>query len=122
MGGRIHGFLGGVLLTLLLTYYTSEYIKKTQQNCSRSLETLDNIINHRVLTRYDEYAHTIPSNTKVEFIVRPFGESLKDIWNREIITFVNWAYLINWYKMGEKADAELNKLTDKIAALAFEKK
>lgn len=122
MGGRIHGFLGGVLLALLLTYYTGEYIKKNALVASRSLQMLDDIINKRMLSNYNEWDEVVPVTSKVEFVQRPFAESCKDIWNHEIIKGVNWLYSINWYKLGEKADELLNKLTDKIAHLAFEKK
>lgn len=122
MGGRIHGFLGGVLLALLLTYYTGEYIKKNASIASRSLQMLDDIINKRMLSTHNEWDDVVPVTSKVEFIQRPFAESCKDIWNKEIITAVNWLYSINWYRLGEKADELLNKLTDKLAHLAYEKK
>lgn len=122
MGGRIHGFLGGVLLALLLTYYTGEYIKKNASIASRSLQMLDDIINKRMLSTHNEWDDVVPVTSKVEFIQRPFAESCKDIWNQEIITAVNWLYSINWYRLGEKADELLNKLTDKLAHLAYEKK
>lgn len=122
MGGRIHGFLGGVLLALLLTYYTAVYIRKNQQFVSTLLQALDSLLNHRVLTKYDEWQHIQPVDAHVEYVLRPFSESCKDIWNGEMIKMVNWLYSINWYKLGEKADELLNKLTDSIAHQAFEKK
>ncbi|CAN3377073.1 hypothetical protein DIURU_002075 [Diutina rugosa] len=122
MGGRIHGFLGGVLLASSLTYYTGEYIKKNASIASRSLQMSDDIINKRMLSTHNEWDDVVPVTSKVEFIQRPFAESCKDIWNQEIITAVNWLYSINWYRLGEKADESLNKLTDKLAHSAYEKK
>lgn len=123
MGGRIHGFLGGVLLTSALTYYTGEYFRKNQQFVSSHLRTSDNIINNRILSDKDIAREAVPIS-KQENSVRRLNsvETCKDIWNDEIITMVNWIYRINWYEWGVKADKKLNELTDKVASSVVEKK
>ncbi|EMG50175.1 hypothetical protein SBY92_003680 [Candida maltosa Xu316] len=123
MGGRIHGFLGGVLLTTTLTYYTSEYISKNQQFISQQLRQSDYIINNRILSDADEKLRKnyVP-NSHISYSARAgFAETCKDIWNDEIITMVNWIYSLNWYKMGVDIDAKVNQLTDKFADSVIKK-
>ncbi|CAD1812688.1 hypothetical protein FOB58_005746 [Candida parapsilosis] len=122
MGGRIHGFLGGVLLTSALTYYTAQTFHHNQQFISQHLQQSNNIINNRILTD-SEYRNTALPNNHITLKQRvSFGETCKDIWNDEIIKMVNWIYGINWYKLGVKLDSEANKLTDKIAESLVNKK
>ncbi|CCG24872.1 hypothetical protein CORT_0G01890 [Candida orthopsilosis Co 90-125] len=122
MGGRIHGFLGGVLLTSALTYYTGQMFHRNQQFISQHLQQSNNIINNRILTD-SEYRNTAIPDNHIVIEERPdFVETCKDIWNEEIIKMVNWIYGINWYKLGIKLDNEANKLTDKIAESLVNKK
>lgn len=123
MGGRIHGFLGGVLLTSALTYYTGEYFRKNLKFVSTHLKASDNIINNRILTDRDTTREVIPISNQHKSITRlNTVETCKDIWNDEIIQIVNWIYGINWYQWGIKADKTFNELTDKVAASVVEKK
>ena len=115
--GRIHGFLGGVLLTSSLAYSTSQYINKNQQFISQNLRQSDYIINNRILSDADAKLREnyVPdSHVKYQSRVN-FAETCKDIWNEEIITMVNWVYSLNWYKMGLDIDAKVNLWTDRIA-------
>lgn len=123
MGNRIHGFLGGVFLTgsLALTY--TSYVKSSMEIVSNNLQDIDNTINNRILTDKDVEKDPQPLNRRVLTTHRPSVlETAKDIWNEEVITMVNWVYSINWYQWGLTADRKMNKLTDKIALLAVEKK
>lgn len=123
MGGRIHGFLGGVLLTSALTYYTGEYLFKNQQFVSSQLRKSDYIINNRILSDKDYNREVIPVSKQVNLVTRLSSlETSKDIWNDEIIKMVNWIYGINWYQWGVKADQKLIELTDKVATSVTEKK
>lgn len=115
--GRIHGFLGGVLLTSSLAYSTSQYINKNQQFISQNLRQSGYIINNRILSDADAKLREnyVPdSHVKYQSRVN-FAETCKDIWNEEIITMVNWVYSLNWYKMGLDIDAKVNQWTDRIA-------
>ncbi|ODV80248.1 uncharacterized protein CANTADRAFT_5904 [Suhomyces tanzawaensis NRRL Y-17324] len=123
MGGRIHGFLGGVLLTSALTYYTGEYFKKNQQFISHQLRVSDNTINNRILSDHDLKKELIPIDKRIGATTRVnFSETCKDIWNDEIIKMVNWVYGINWYQWGLTADKKLLSISDKIANSITEKK
>ncbi|KAK6453813.1 uncharacterized protein RJT20DRAFT_63529 [Scheffersomyces xylosifermentans] len=123
MGGRIHGFLGGVLLTSAFAYYTGEYIKKNEQFVSNQLRTTNHIINNRILTDTDLLKEAVPKSSHITVTQRPsFGETCKDIWNDEIITMVNWVYSINWYQFGLTVDKKLLELADKVASSVSEKK
>jgi altered-inheritance-of-mitochondria protein 5 len=115
MVGRIHGFLGGVLLASSFTYYTREYFRKNQQFISSSLHQSKNIIDNRILSDADINKEPVPVNNYVNTSHRGFAETYKDIWNEEIITMVNWIYSINWYKLGVNVDKQVVELTDRIA-------
>lgn len=115
MGGRIHGFLGGVLLTSALTYYTGEYFNKNQQFISHHLKSSNDIINNKVLSDRGNDILT-PIDKSVNYTRRQgIVETSKDIWNDEIIKMVNWIYSINWYQNLLKADEKYNNLTEKVA-------
>ncbi|KAI5952091.1 hypothetical protein KGF57_004220 [Candida theae] len=122
MGGRIHGFLGGVLLTSTLTYYTGQLFHRNQEFISQHLQASNHIINNRILTDSELRNTVIPNNHIVRNERANFAETCKDIWNEEIIKMVNWVYGINWYKLGIKLDDETKKLTDKIAESLVNKK
>ncbi|KAG5418378.1 hypothetical protein I9W82_003906 [Candida metapsilosis] len=122
MGGRIHGFLGGVLLTSALTYYTGQSFHQNQQFISHQLQQSNSIINNRILTDSEYRNRGIPNNHITLKQRVSFSETCKDVWNEEIIKMVNWIYGINWYKLGIKLDQEAGKLTDKIAESLIDKK
>ena len=114
MGGRIHGFLGGTLLTSAVIYYTGEYIKKDQQFISRQLRNSDTIINEGIILGKDSQPIiNAPRGTKV--INSGIIESSKDVWNEEITKMVNWVYSINWYNLGMRVDEKIGGLNDKVA-------
>ncbi|EDK47222.1 conserved hypothetical protein [Lodderomyces elongisporus NRRL YB-4239] len=121
MGGRIHGFLGGVLLTSALTYYTGQMFHTNSKFISQQLQQSNNTINNRILTDSDYKQVRIPNN-HITTTDRTFSETCKDIWNEEIIKMVNWVYGINWYKLGLKFDNESNRILDKVAELFVNKK
>lgn len=114
MGGRIHGFLGGVLLTASLTYYTGQYIEKSNRFVSGQLQHANAVVTDRILSNRG-IAKPIAVDNNIDLSTRPFSETAKDIWNDEIITMVNWVYGINWYSWGVLADKKLQDLTNKVA-------
>lgn len=114
MGGRIHGFLGGVLLTASLTYYTGQYIEKNQKFVSKQLRNADDVVNNRILSD-SGIPKPVAVDTRVDLHTRNFAETSKDIWNEEIIKMVNWVYGINWYSWGIAADKKILDLTSKVA-------
>ncbi|KAI5958450.1 uncharacterized protein KGF55_005793 [Candida pseudojiufengensis] len=122
MGGRIHGFLGGVLLTSALTYYTGQLFVNNAKFISQHLKQSNSIIQNKILT--DTYYKNleIPNNQITTYERPNFQETCKDIWNEEIIKMVNWIYSINWYKLGLTIDEEANKLTDRLAEQFVNKK
>ncbi|KAK6203006.1 uncharacterized protein RJT21DRAFT_119125 [Scheffersomyces amazonensis] len=123
MGGRIHGFLGGVLLTSAFAYYTGEYFKKNSTFISHQLQISDNVINNRILTNKDLLKELEPKSSHISTTDRVnFSETSKHIWNDEIITMVNWVYSINWYQWGLTVDKKFNQLLDKVAFSGVEKK
>lgn len=113
MGGRINGFLSGVLLTASLVYYTGEYIKKDQQFISKQLKVSDTIINEGIICGKDLQKPIQVPQKGNKIINGGFTESAKDIWNEEIYSFVNWVYSINWYRLGMKSDEKILRLLDK---------
>ncbi|ODV67185.1 hypothetical protein HYPBUDRAFT_153077 [Hyphopichia burtonii NRRL Y-1933] len=116
MGGRIHGFLGGVLLTSAFTYYTGQYFQKNQQVISHHLKTSNNIINNRILSDKDISTEIVPVDSRINYTSRPnIAETSKDIWNDEIIKMVNWIYSINWYQWMIDADKTVHNLKDKVS-------
>lgn len=122
MGGRIHGFLGGVLLTSALTYYTGEYFQKNLKFISHQLKASDNIINNRILSNTDLIKEGLPVSSHSHATTRvSFAETAKDIWNDEIIKTVNWVYGINWYQIGITADKKILGLTEKLVNSVKEK-
>lgn len=114
MGGRIHGFLGGVLLTASLTYYTGQYIEQNGKFVSKQLRHADFVVQERILSDRG-VLRPQAVDAGVSLHTRAFGETAKDIWNDEIIKMVNWVYSINWYSWGVAADRQLADLTSKVA-------
>lgn len=111
MSGRITSFLSGVLLTLSTTYFTGQYFDKNKDFASNQLRTANGIINNRILSDRDIAKERIPISKQVNELSRSDNvETCKDIWNNEVITFVNWVYGINWYDTGLKIDNKLYKL------------
>ncbi|EGW33951.1 uncharacterized protein SPAPADRAFT_134514 [Spathaspora passalidarum NRRL Y-27907] len=106
MGGRIHGFLGGVLLTSVFTYYTTEYIHKNQQFISQQLRQ-SNRITQRIVNQEAIPQDNTPRDSRILTTNRNFKETCKDIWNEEIITAVNWIYSIDWYDLGLNLDKKV---------------
>ncbi|ABN68247.1 predicted protein [Scheffersomyces stipitis CBS 6054] len=123
MGGRIHGFLGGVLLTSAFAYYTGEYIRKNEQFVSQQLRSANNIIQNKILTDRDLINESVPKSSHSISTQRvSVTETAKDIWNDEIIKMVNWVYSINWYQAGLTADRKVLEFADKLVASVSEKK
>lgn len=121
MGGRIHGFLGGVLLTSALTYYTGEYFHKKQQFISHHLRTSNDIINERILSNKPR-DELVAIDKSITYTSRQgVSEIAKDIWNEEVIKMVNWLYSINWYNIVVTTDKKISQLTDKVAQSVVEK-
>ncbi|RLV89565.1 hypothetical protein JA1_005081 [Spathaspora sp. JA1] len=112
MGGRIHGFLGGVLLTSVFTYYTTEYINKNQQFISQQLRQ-SNKITQRIINNEDIPIDNSPRDSHIKLTNREFKETCKDIWNEEIIKTVNRIYSIDWYDLGLDIDKKVLSLFTK---------
>lgn len=122
MGGRITSFLGGVLLTLSATYCTREYFNKNRDFVSNQLRTANGTINNRILTDRDIAKENVPISKQVTALSRSDNvETFKDIWNSEVINFVNWIYSINWYDMGMKIDSKLYSLFSSLTERQTEK-
>lgn len=116
MGGRIHGFLGGALLTSAFVYYTGEYIKKDQQFVSRQLRVSNTIVNEGIIEGKQLVKPVIPAEPRgTKQIHAGVWESAKDIWNEEVIYVVNRLYSINWYEFITGTGDQVNHLTDKAA-------
>lgn len=106
MGGRIHGFLGGLLLGLALTYYQAYQFHsngwKIQQLLRRAKATIDD---------RNKPAEVAPA--KVAFSYRPGGkETFADLWNDEVIRGVNWVYSINWVAVEENLELKVRRVAD----------
>ncbi|GMM36408.1 hypothetical protein DASC09_037330 [Saccharomycopsis crataegensis] len=109
MSGRIHGFLGGVLLTSSLTYLTALEFRKNRDIVSQSLITSKDIIENR----HNRDTTYVPGTNSINYNDRSnIRESFADIWNSEIIKGVNWVYSINWLAAGEKVERGLRKLVE----------
>ncbi|CAI5755883.1 unnamed protein product [Candida verbasci] len=113
MGGRIHGFLGGVLLTSTITYLTKQYIVKNSLFISDSLRSSNYTIQNKILSNKHYENLSIPNKHTTDEI-RSFNETCKDLWNEEIIKMVNWVYGINWYKIGMKIDEKTGEISSRL--------
>lgn len=103
MGGRINGFLGGVLLTGTITYLTTLEFHAKQLAVSNALKESNDTI----------YYHGRPVEPKsniISYKTRTLKESVKDIWNYEIINGVNWLYS---FDLGSWSKKMLDSLTPK---------
>lgn len=122
MGGRIHGFLGGVLLTSVATYYTGEYIRNNKAFVSAQLQNSKDIIEHQIVTDNHRQQPIVPVNKQYSETRRvSVLETSKDLWNDELIKAVNWVYSIDWYRFGVQTDQAINDLTDKVASIVERK-
>lgn len=121
MGGRIHGFLGGVLLTSVVTYYTGEFVRSNKLFVSAQLQASRDIIDHQIVAhkhiRDDTPVDKLYSEVRRVSVL----ETCKDLWNDEVIRAVNWVYSIDWYRFGVKTDEKIMELTDKVASMVEKK-
>lgn len=121
MGGRIHGFLGGVFVSSLVTYYTSDYLKKNQNFISTHLRASNDVV-HRILSP-DAAANTQSIvDKRLEYQTRNFTETCKDIWNDEVIRATNWIYGVDWYNLGISTDRAISNLFNRLVTSIGEKK
>ncbi|CDR43778.1 CYFA0S12e04236g1_1 [Cyberlindnera fabianii] len=89
MGGRIHGFLGGVLLTSCIAYYTSQEFKRNQEFVSKTIRETEAIIDNHGKPKVD-----VPR--AIEFQHRPsIKQTIADIWDDQILKVVHWTYSLN---------------------------
>lgn len=122
MGGRIHGFLGGVLLTSVATYYTGEFVRSNKLFVSSQLQSSRDIIEHQIISHKHGHDKIMPVNKLFEETRRvSILETSKDLWNEELIKAVNWVYSIDWYKFGVQTDQAIMDLTDKVASIVEKK-
>lgn len=108
MGGRIHGFLGGVLLTTSLAYYTSQEFKRNQEFVSKTIREAEAIIDE-----HDKPQKPVPRS--IEFQHRPsMKQTIADIWDEQILKGVHWVYSINVEKniaaAVESVESAINKV------------
>ncbi|CDK24284.1 unnamed protein product [Kuraishia capsulata CBS 1993] len=107
MGGRIHGFLGGVLLTASLTYLTALQIRKNRDIVCSSIREYESILESRnepIIPKSDIINYTSRATTL---------ETAKDIWNAELTKSVNWLYSIQWFEAGQKLLSNVESLSGK---------
>ncbi|KAH3664167.1 hypothetical protein OGAPHI_004881 [Ogataea philodendri] len=106
MAGRIHGFLGGVLLTGSLAYLTSREFRINQGIVSQSLRESSRIIEERNLP--------VPHQSNVlQYQDKTVSESIKDIWNHEVIKSVNYLYSLDFASVGESITKKIDQPAEK---------
>ncbi|KAG7697522.1 hypothetical protein KL930_000423 [Ogataea haglerorum] len=102
MTGRIHGFLGGVLLTGSIAYLTAREFRLNQAVISQSLKESSRIIEERDLP--------IPHQSNVlRFRQKSIAESIKDIWNHEVIKGVNYIYALDFSGVGDSITRSIDR-------------
>lgn len=115
--GAVHGFLGGVLLTSSVAYFTGQYVRDRARVVSRHLSDAERTIHNRILSDADLVREARPRDSHARYLRRAgVAEACKDIWNEEIITMVNWLYSLNWYRFGLLLDHKLAGLGAKVWA------
>lgn len=107
--GRLTGLLSGVLFTSSVAYYTKREIDGNLLVISSCLRRSDEIINNSISPVKHEL---VPINNKINTNTVSISSTLTDIWNREIISFVNFIYSINWYQLGLEVDKKVVQLVD----------
>jgi altered-inheritance-of-mitochondria protein 5 len=99
MGGRIHGFLGGVLLVTSAAYYTSAQFRNNQQFVSRTLKDAEDIINGLELEK-DQQSAAAAVPRVLHFTHRPVRETVADLWDDSVLTAVRGIYALDLEKTG----------------------
>ncbi|ODV85678.1 hypothetical protein CANARDRAFT_27781, partial [[Candida] arabinofermentans NRRL YB-2248] len=103
MAGRIHGFLGGVLLTGSIAYLTAVQLTTRQQIISHHLNESSRVIEERDIP-------TLHRSNVISYENKTVSESVKDIWNHEVIKGTNWLYSLNFSKIGDYVACGVEKL------------
>ncbi|KAG7877893.1 hypothetical protein KL905_001159 [Ogataea polymorpha] len=102
MAGRIHGFLGGVLLTGSIAYLTAREFRLNQAVISQSLRESSRIIEERDLP--------VPHQSNIlESKEKTLTESIKDIWNHEVIKGVNYIYSLDYSGVGDSITKSIDR-------------
>lgn len=91
MGGKLHGFLGGVLLTTAAVYYSSAQFKNSNGFVSRTLKDTENIING-----VEPELKPIPR--QLNFTHRPISETIADIWDDSVLASAKTLYSVDLEK------------------------
>ena len=95
MGGLINGLLSGFLLTGSITYLTVLKFHNDQRIVSEALKDTTTLLkNHGKPVE--------PQSNVIFYKKRLMKETIKDIWNYEIIKSVNWLYSLDISGAGDK--------------------
>lgn len=101
----------GILATSSVAYLTALEIRKNSSFISNELKsaqlTLDNHGKIKILP-----LETIEYETRVNL-----NETMKDVWNDEIIKGVNWFYGIQWNALAKRAGNGAEKAVEQIKSI-----
>lgn len=89
MGGKIQGFLGAILFTTSVAYFTSKEFKQNQEYISKTLKETRQIIDQ-------EPQEKLQTPRSLEFKHRPsIRETVADLWDDSVLTGVKWIYSLD---------------------------
>jgi altered-inheritance-of-mitochondria protein 5 len=101
--GKVHGFLGALLVTTTVTYFTSKEFKDNQEHISRTIKRTQDII--------DGLEHSTGSSPReMVFTHRPsMRETIADLWDDSVLSGIQWVYAIDTEK---SISSLLQKISD----------
>ncbi|KAF5097709.1 hypothetical protein D0Z00_002310 [Geotrichum galactomycetum] len=95
---RIYGFLGGVLTTSSIAYLTALEFRKNSAFISGELKASQSILDNHGKIKIEPLQ-------PIEYEARlSLKETMKDVWNDEIIKGVNWFYGIQWNSIAKRVE------------------
>jgi altered-inheritance-of-mitochondria protein 5 len=108
MGGKIQGFLGAVLLTTTVAYFTSQEFKQNQEFISKTLRDTERIINQEPQDRGQ-------TPRSLEFQYRPsIRQTVADLWDDSVLSSVQWIYGVDVEKSIGRVVSALQEGVEKI--------
>ncbi|ODQ65316.1 hypothetical protein NADFUDRAFT_42598 [Nadsonia fulvescens var. elongata DSM 6958] len=102
------GYLGGVFVSSVIGYFVVGELNKTSEKVAKDLES--------VKERLDQ--EQVPKTNVVDVIQfehrTGVSETMKDLWNEEIIKGVNWLYNVDMANVSHKIQHASSDLIDRI--------
>lgn len=95
-------------MTTSVAYYTATEFRRNSEFVTGQLKQ-----SREVLDNYGKPNPFVPRKIEVE-TRDDIKETMKDLWNHEIVRGVNWFYNIQWNVLGKRVENAAGKLVDSI--------